>query len=69
MEPFKLLKRNVAQIYFVPNWVAVVPKNSFEQSIIQLCIVKFVIQNLERFQWTEAETSLVLFQYSLCNRC
>ena len=63
MEPFKLLKRNVAQIYFVPNWAAVVPKNSFEQSIIQLCMVKFVIQNLERFQWIKAETSLVLFQY------
>ena len=54
MEPFKLLRRNVAQIYFVPNWAAVVPKNSFEQSIIQLCMVKFVIQNLERFQWTKA---------------
>lgn len=63
MEPFKLLKCNVAQIYFVPNWAAVVPKNSFEQSIIQLCMVKFVIQNLERFQWTKAETSLVLFEY------
>ena len=63
MEPFKLLKCNVAQIYFVPNWAAVVPKNSFEQSIIQLSMVKFVIQNLERFQWTKAETSLVLFEY------
>ena len=54
MEPFKLLRRNVVQIYFVPNWAAFVPKNSFEQSIIQLCMVKFVIQNLERFQWTKA---------------
>ena len=43
----------VAQVYFVPNWAAVVPKNSFEQSIISSGVCQFW---KKRKQWSTSPT-------------